>query len=358
MKQIEFFSRKVSYIFFVGLSIFCVMVIGIINNQHWNSVSVSISYGGILSYVSNLLVAIIFSLIVIYAMNVLEKNKQQKIYFWVLPVCMITTKLLMMLGLGIKVGGKEWGVSLFGYGNVSYVIIMAFFTIAFCGKGVNYLISMKIEKEVLIVAMYASFILILSVILFRGLSGGLITGLYIILYYICCSKKKNRFAVVAPFSIASIYAIIYGVEKKASFTYAIKMLRQIFGQDADVVKQSEMFIAGNYEELSVWYAYYNPFISIKEYMSNMGVLFVIVAYALILVLLYLYVKKFIVSKKDRRYAISLVIIMAVGTIISVLKHLGVTDIDVGLDLPFLVQNGFIWIEVVLIVFLIPTKDKL
>ena len=49
--------------------------------------------------------------------------------------------------------------------------------------------------------------------------------------------------------------------------------------------------------------------------------------------------------------------MAVGTIISVLKHLGVTDIEVGLDLPFLVQNGFIWIEVVLIVFLIPAKDK-
>lgn len=357
MRQIDFFLKKTSYVFLVGLCIFLVMVIGIVNNEHWNSVSVSISYGGVSKYISNLFVTIIFSLIVIYAIKLLEKNKQQQIYFWMLPVAMIITKLLMVLGLGIKADGKEWWLSLFGYGNVSYMIIMAFFTIAFCGRGVNYLINMKIKKEVLIVALYASFILILSVILFRGLSGGLVAGLYIILYYICCSKKKNKYAVFGLFSVALIYAIIYGVEKKASFTYAIKILRQVFEQDADVIKQSEMFIAGNYEELSVWYAYYNPFTSIKEYMSNIGVLFVIIAYILILVLLYLYAKKFIVSKEDERYAISLVIAMAIGTMISVLKHLGVTGVDVGMDLPFLIQNGFIWSEVVLIVFLIPSKDK-
>lgn len=356
MKQIVFFSKKTSYVFLVGLCIFFVMIIGIVNNEHWNSVSVLISYGGVSKYISNLLVIIMFSMIVIYVIKLLEKNKQQQIYFWVLPVAMIITKLLMVFGFGIKADGKEWWISFFGYGNVSYVIIMVFLAVAFSGRWINHLIEMKMKKEVLIVALYATSILILSVMLFRGLSGGLIVGLYIIIYYICCSKKKNKYAVFGLFSVALIYAIVYGVEKKASFTYAIKILRQVFEQNPDVIKQRELFVAGNYEELSVWYAYYNPFTSIKEYMSNIGVLFVIIAYILILVLLYLYAKKFIVSKEDERYAISLVIAMAIGTMISVLKHLGVTGIDVGVDLPFLIQNGFIWIEVVLIVFLIPSKD--
>ncbi len=49
--------------------------------------------------------------------------------------------------------------------------------------------------------------------------------------------------------------------------------------------------------------------------------------------------------------------MVVCTGISVYRHLGIFDLDIGIDLSFFVRSDFVWVEAVLIIFTIPYKDK-
>lgn len=333
-------KTKVNTSFFLAFIIFVLIGlaigIGLMNILYWESVIPNSLYtSGIDSNLAACFIMLFICAACWLFLDSSESNGKENRYYWILPVIMIITKILMEMGFGLTANGKTWwlGITFDGlnYITISYFTLMLIPLIAIVPRGINNFVKNKYSNEKLIISIYAAIISLMSTLMYREMKGATICGLFILVYYFLKSDKKNRWLVFLPYIVVMLFGAFYGVNGKFSTFYIQETFNRLISRDANIY---------SFNANQLWY--------LKEYSSWAGVIALLVIYVLIIILLLVYILKYIVDREKRMNAMYLWATMLIMWIFVIVGNL-FNDFNLSFNVPFLAKNSFIWLLFVVMI---------